>query len=123
MRVGLRQREGEKKPTRYYSKRQEQKVADATQGKRQVNSGATLFAKGDVSTDKVLIECKTKMSPSASISVKKEWIEKNRAEALFMGKPYEAVAIAFGPGEENYYIINEELFEKLLEVLQNEPSK
>lgn len=31
------------KPTRYYSKQQEKKVAKAVNGKRTVNSGATAF--------------------------------------------------------------------------------
>lgn len=31
------------KPTRYYSKRQEKKVAKVVEGKRQPNSGATPF--------------------------------------------------------------------------------
>jgi hypothetical protein len=34
----------------------------------------------------MLIECKTKTSPSNSISIKKEWIEKNKQEMVFMGK-------------------------------------
>lgn len=43
-------------PTRYYSKQQEKKVAKAVHGKRQANSGATAFAKGDVVTTDWLIE-------------------------------------------------------------------
>ena len=33
------------KPTRYYSKQQEKKIAKAVGGKRQANSGATPFYK------------------------------------------------------------------------------
>ena len=114
---------GENHPTRYYSKNQENSVAKALGGNRQKNSGATMFAKGDVVTDLFLLECKTKTSQSESISIKKEWIEKNKKEALFIGKPYSAVVFNFGPDEENHYIIDEYLFEELLEYLKNKEDK
>lgn len=57
------------------------------------------------------------MEPSQQITVKKAWITKNQQEAVFMGKPYCAVAINFGPNEDNYYIIDEYLFQELLEYL------
>ena len=47
-----RHREGEKKPTRYYSKKQEDQVAKSLGGKTTKNSGATLFQKGDLTLDK-----------------------------------------------------------------------
>ena len=37
-----------------------------------------------------------------------------------MGKPYNALAFNFGPGEKNYYIIDEYLFESLLAALETE---
>ena len=40
-----------------------------------------------------------------------------------MGKHHSAIAFSFGTNEENYYIINEELFLILREVLKNESSK
>ena len=101
-------------PTRHYSKAQEKKVASKFNGDRTLNSGATPFSKGDVTTDKVLLECKTKTKSSESMTVHKEWIEKNEKEALFMGKPYSAVAFNFGPDEKNYYIIDEYMFEILM---------
>ena len=107
----------ESKPTRYYSDKQEKSVAKAVNGRQTANSGATAFVKGDILLEKFLLECKTKTHHSDSISVKKEWIEKNRREALFMNKPYQAVVINFGPGEENHYIIDEWLFQELLEYL------
>ena len=67
-------------PTRYYSKKQEEAVAKATGGRRSKNSGATMFDKSDVSTDKFNLECKTKTSHSESISIKKEWFAKNKEE-------------------------------------------
>lgn len=37
--------------TRKYSNLQERRIAKKLQGKKQLNSGATMFAKGDVITD------------------------------------------------------------------------
>ena len=113
------QREGKIKPTRYYSSKQETAVAKAVNGKKTINSGATPFNKGDVLAAKVLLECKTKTSDSESMAIKKEWLEKNEKEALFMGKPYNALAFNFGPGQKNYYVIDEYMFQLLLEAINN----
>ena len=69
-----REKNGQKDPTRAYSKKQENYVAKKFGGDRVKNSGATPFQKGDVNLDEqsFLIECKTKTSPSESISIKKE---------------------------------------------------
>lgn len=112
-----RDKGSEKLPTRYYSKKQEDAVAKKFGGERVKNSGATKFAKGDVHLDKWLLEMKTKTSSSKSMSIQKEWLEKNITESLFMGKPYTALGFNFGPGEKNYYIIDEELFETLVSLL------
>ena len=109
-----------KHPTRYYSDKQEKSVSRAIGGKQTSNSGATMFQKGDVLSSKFLLECKTKTSHCDSISVKKEWITKNKEESIFMNKDYSAVVINFGPDEENYYIIDEKLFQLLNEYLKNE---
>lgn len=121
MAVGVKQREktDNKLPTRYFSKKQENAIAKTFNGNRQLNSGATPFQKGDVKLENILLECKTKTSLSESISIKKEWLEKNAREALFMGKPYSALAFNYGPNQENYYIINEELMEYLVDYLEN----
>lgn len=110
----LKRTDNTEHPTRYYSDKQEKAIAKKFNGRQTKNSGATLFDKSDVSLDKLLLECKTKTSASESISIKKDWIEKTNKEALFMGKDYSALAFSFGPDEPNYYIINEELFEILL---------
>ena len=110
------------KPTRFYSNRQEKKVAKVLKGKQTVNSGATPFIKGDVLTDKWLIECKTKTSDSHTFTIKKEWIEKNEEEAFAMNRDYSAIAFNFGPDSENYYVINENLF-KILKTYLEEGDK
>lgn len=68
--------------TRKYSNLQERRIAKKLQGKKQLNSGATMFAKGDVITDNFLVECKTKIKDSKSISIQKEWIEKLKKSVL-----------------------------------------
>lgn len=98
---------------------QEEAVAKVTGGRRSKNSGATMFDKSDVSTDKFNLECKTKTTSSESISIKKEWFAKNKEEAMFMGKPHSAIVFNFGPNEENHYIIDEYLFLELLSHLNS----
>ncbi len=114
------------KPTRYFSKKQEDAVAATIGGKTTPNSGATTWSKGDVQTfgqNSFLIECKTKTSPSKSITIKKEWFEKNRDEMIFNKKEHQAIVFSFGPGEENHYIIDEYLFLELLNYLENKEEK
>lgn len=115
-----REKDGKKEPTRFYSSKQEKSVAKKFSGNVTKNSGATMFQKGDVMLDKFLVECKTKTSPSESITIHKEWLDKNEKEALFMGKPYSTLAFNFGLNQKNYYIIDESLFETLLNALENE---
>ena len=110
------------KPTRFYSNRQEKSVAKAVSGKQTSNSGATPFYKGDVTTDRFLIECKTCTSDKQSFSIKKDWIKKNQEEAFAVGKDYSAIAFNFGPDSENYYVINENLF-KILKTYLEEGDK
>lgn len=119
--VAIRQKEGEKTPTRTFSSKQEKDIAKAVGGNQTKNSGATPWQKGDVLTDggeSFLIEAKTKTSHSDSISIKKDWFLKNKQEAVFMGKKHTAIVFNFGPNEENHYIIDEYLFQELLEHLK-----
>lgn len=113
----------EKLSTRHYSKNQETQVADKLGGVRTPNSGATPWIKGDVLTDQFIIECKTKTSPSQSISIKKEWFTKNKEDSLLVDKEHQAIVFNFGPDEENHYIIDEYLFQYLLECLERDKEK
>lgn len=107
------------RPTRFYSKKQENAVAKALDGKRVVNSGATSFNKGDVSLDDFLIECKTTTcTHKASFSIKEEWLIKNKEEAFAMGKHHNALAFQFGEGQPNYYIVDEKQFKEYLFLLK-----
>lgn len=105
------------KPTRFYSNRQEKKVAKAVGGKQTANSGATLFQKGDVVTADFLIEAKTVTKEQQTFTLKKEWFTKNKEEAFAMGKPYSALVFDFGDGEQ-HYVINQKLFSMLVEYIE-----
>lgn len=111
------------KPTRFYSSRQEKAVAKAVGGKQTANSGATALQKSDVLNDLFSLECKTKTTNSDSISIKREWFEKQLKESIQMGKKYSAIVFNFGPDapyNENKYIIDESLFRELLDYLRSE---
>lgn len=94
-------------------------MAKNLQGKRQPNSGATPFFKGDVVTEHFCIECKTATTEKKSFSVKSEWIEDIKREAFSMRKDHWSIAFNFGGlnNKENFYIIDERLFKFLSEAL------
>lgn len=100
--------------TRKFSKRQEKAVAKAWGGKVQANSGATAFRKGDVLTDKFLIECKTSATPKKSFTIQKEVLEKAEEERFAMGKEHFAVAIDFGCPDQMYYILTDKTLKILV---------
>lgn len=111
--------------TRKVSKKMEARLAKTLGGKRQSNSGATPFQKGDVVTELFVIEAKTSMKPKKSVSIQQEWIEKLKQEAFAMGKSNWAIAFDFGQTStlgkpETFYIIDELLFQWLLEKLEGE---
>ena len=107
------------KPTRFYSTRQENRVAKELGGKRTPNSGATSWVKGDVLTDKFLIECKTATTEKRTFSVPKKWLESLPEEAFADGKEYWALAFDYGDGNE-YFIINKQLFKQFKDYLESE---
>lgn len=107
------------RPTRFYSTRQEKKIAKAVSGKRQANSGATAFAKGDIITKNWLIEAKTVTKPQKSFTIQKDWIMKNQEEAFAMGREHSALAIDFGDGD-NYIVVDLSTFIKLQQALERE---
>lgn len=110
------------RPTRFYSKQQERKVAKSLGGKRTANSGATKFSKGDVVLTDWLIECKTCTELRNSFTIKREWIDKNREEAFAMHKSYSAIAIDFGDGTQ-HYLIDEKLFKELVERMNDDDER
>jgi len=101
-----------KKSTRDKSNQQEKRIAKAMGGRQVIGSGSTPFLKGDVIVGQLFIEAKTKMEKSKSISVKKDWIEKAKQQALSSRKEDYAIAISFGDVKE-FYIIEDHLMEDL----------
>lgn len=107
-----------KKCTRYYSSRQEKRIANAIDGKVTANSGATRFNAGDITTPNWLIEAKTATTEKQSFAIKRDWLDKNREEAFAMGKEYNALCFDFGDNGKRYYVIDEKTFKKLLNFTQ-----
>ena len=109
------------KPTRFYSNKQEKQVAKAVGGRQTANSGATAFQKGDVISNRFLIECKTKTTDSKSFTVQEEWLLKDEEEAFAMRKDNSALCFDFGPSaNKRYYIISERLFNILKNYIEEE---
>ena len=111
-----------KNSTRYFSSKQEDYISEMLDAKRQTNSGAGLWRKGDVihKDASLLIECKTCVKEKDSFSIKKEWINKNRDEAHTQGVYNSCVAFNFGPDTDNYFVIDEKLMKMLVEKLVEE---
>lgn len=101
-----------KESTRYKSNQQEKRIAKAMGGRQVIGSGSTPFLKGDVIAGKLFIEAKTRVNPSKSIKVNKEWLDKAREQAYSSRKEDYTVAISFGDGRD-YYIIEDRLMEEL----------
>jgi hypothetical protein len=113
----------DKKSTRYFSGIQEKKIAKSLGGRRQPNSGAMTFRKGDIDCSEFLIEAKTSTTDKKVYSVKKEELEKLNRERFRMGKQYAALCFDFGPSsesEDRYYIITEKTFKECMELLKTE---
>ena len=108
--------------TRTYSDAHEKSICKALGGYQNSNSGAGHFAKGDVviKPASLLIEAKCCMTEKKAVSIKKEWIDKNKDEGFATGYYNQAVCVNFGPGTENYYVINERLMKFLVEKLREE---
>ena len=76
--------------------------------------------KSDVAISNLFsLECKTKTTHAESISLKKEWFEKLKQESVFDGHLYSALVFNFGPDEPNHYVIDEYLFQDLINYLVN----
>jgi hypothetical protein len=108
-----------KESTRYFSDAHEKSICKALGGRQNSNSGAGHFNKGDVIVQEasLLIEAKCCMLPKSSVSIKKEWVEKNKQESFMTRKDNHAVCINFEPDGTNYYLIDEKLMKFLVEHL------
>lgn len=109
------------KSTRYVSSQQEKQIAKALGGKRTPNSGATKFDKGDLCIGSDwLIEAKTCMEPKKSFSIKKDWLEKLKQEQYATSKMYSSLCFDFGDNKNRYYIIEEQVFKYIIELVRKD---
>ena len=106
--------------SKYYSSRQESYISKLLGGSLVAGSGAPAFCAGDILLPNWLIECKCSMSEKKSFSIKKDWLDKNELERLEMHKPYSALAFQFEPDGENYFVISEKTFKKMLDKFEQE---
>lgn len=108
--------------TRFYSDKHEKSVCKLLGATQVSNSGAGRFKKGDVISNSasLLIECKTVMQPKESVSIKKEWILKNKEEAFENRLDNSCIAFNFGPDQESYFVIDQKLMKFLVEKLEEE---
>lgn len=106
--------------TRYYSDMQEKEVAGVVEGFQTCNSGASKFTAGDVinKNASLLVECKTTMTDKESVSIKKEWIQKNKSESNALRLENSCLAFNFGPGQDSYYVIDKKLMAFLVDKLR-----
>ena len=106
---------------RKFSDKQEQYVAKALGGKQTIASGGAKFSAGDVIIPNVMVlECKTTTTDSKkSWSIKQQWLDQLEQERLDLMLPYSALVISKNSaGNNNMYIINEQLMKKLLEAIK-----
>ena len=102
--------------TRDVSSKQENLVAMLLGGTVTPNSGAGHTKKGDILIDDfAVIECKTKMKPCTSFSIKKEWIDTVRKETFEMNRDTWAIVFDFGQLGQEYAVIPLNDYKEFLE--------
>ena len=104
--------------TRYFSERQEKRIAKSIGAKQTPNSGAS-WIKGDLISKCFNIECKTATQEKQTFSVPKKWLKAMPEETFSNGKQYWALAFDYGDGDE-YYIIDKKLFKRFKDFLEKE---
>ena len=89
--------------------------------KEQLTHGATHFDKGDIIIGaQWLVEAKTCMQPKSSFSIKKEWLKKLKEEQYACNKMYSTLCFDFGDQKERYYIIDENMFLYIKELVEKD---
>lgn len=59
------------------------------------------------------------MQPKSSFSIKKEWLTKLKEEQYATNKSYSSLCFDFGDEKDRYYIIDENTFINVLEIMKN----
>ncbi|WP_242553982.1 hypothetical protein [Bacillus velezensis] len=87
--------------------------------KRQVNSGALWYAKGDIKTQDYLMECKERGTINArgekSISIPKDWLVKQEKEAFQENRPFWVLPFRY-KNDDSIYLIKS--FDQEIEMYQ-----
>ena len=98
------------------TKRKERPIVDA---KRQANSGALWYAKGDIKTQDYLMECKERGTINArgekTISIPKDWLTKQELEAFQENRPYWVLPFRY-KNDESIYLVKS--FDQEIEMYQ-----
>lgn len=102
------------------STRQEKAIAKKLEMKRTPNSGATPYNKGDIQDRHWILEAKTCMEPKKSFSIKKDWLDTLKEEMYASNKDYRALCFDFGDEKDRYYILDENTFKYVKELLDRE---
>lgn len=84
------------------------KPKEEEEAKRQPNSGAMWYAKGDISLEHALVEVKERGTVNSrgekTISIPKLWLDKQAEEAFIEGKEFWYLAFAY-KGSDDVYVI------------------
>lgn len=90
------------------------------EAKRQINSGAMWFAKGDIRMEHALMEVKERGTFNGrgekTISIPKRWLTKQEEEAFQEGRPFWYLSFAYKDDDEVYLIKS---FDQELEMIQD----
>ncbi len=98
--------------TRAVSAEQEKRVKKLLKGRLTFNSGAGAFDKGDVYTEQLMVECKTKLKESDKVTVYKVWLDDLiRASVLSCRTPL--LWLDNGKANFSYIVIPYSLFTRL----------
>lgn len=109
-----------RRTTRHQSKEQEKRVASQTGAKLQPGSGSFFGAKGDLTSEAFLIECKT--TDNQSISLKRGYLDKISAQAFAVGKePAMVLSMAgnFSGYDVDWMLVPLRLFERIKAEMQS----
>ena len=101
--------------TRYYSNIQEQEVANKLGMKQQVNSGATLFEKGDIYDEYSLLDAKTVTKEQSGMRIEYDWFKKLKREAFGMGKELIGIVFRFSPKGEDFVAVPIDQYREMYE--------
>jgi len=58
------------------------------------------------------------MTPKSSFSIKKDWLIKMKEEQFACNKSYSALCFDFGDEGSRYYIIDEQTFKQVMELMK-----